>query len=81
MFKLLFGLLLVILLIILLAGSIGISLLRALFGIGTKQQQPPREKTRTYSEPKNREKVFDKNEGEYVEYEEIKEDEQKTSAE
>ena len=76
MLKLLFGIILFFLLLQLLAGAAGIGLLRTLFG-GIKS--PPRqsnETNRPYSNP-DKDKIFGDKEGEYVDYEEITEDDKK----
>ena len=74
MFKLLLGIIVFFVLILLLAGSLGISLLRLLFGFGNKINQQQSETTQTTSNKTDKDKVFGKQEGEYVEFEEVKEE-------
>jgi len=74
MFKLLLGIIVFFVLILLLAGSLGISLLRLLFGFGNKINQQQPESTQTTSNKTDKDKVFGKQEGEYVEFEEVKEE-------
>ncbi|NLI72162.1 MAG: DUF4834 family protein [Bacteroidales bacterium] len=77
MFRILFGILIILGLFLLLTGSFSVKVLRTLFGFGNKTpQKNQNEPTHTYSKPKNRNKIFGKHEGEYVEFEEIEEEEQ-----
>ena len=80
MFKLLFGFFIILGLIVLLVLSFGFSLLRAIFGIRNKHQQTQGDNSQPMSESKNKDKIFDKSEGEYVDFEEVK-GEEKTKEE
>ncbi len=74
MFKILFAIILFFGLFLMLTGVVGVKILRALFGFGNKpSQQSKQDQTHTYSNSENREKIFKKHEGEYVEFEEIDE--------
>lgn len=75
MFSFLFSILVFIGLLILLVVSFGLNFLRALFGIGRKKRsQPKDEPTYTPPQTERREKIFGKHEGEYVDFEEIVEE-------
>lgn len=75
MFRILFGILLIFVLFLLLTGAFGVKILRSLFGFGSKTpQQNQKNQTHTYSKSKSRKKIFGKHEGEYVEFEEIDEE-------
>lgn len=74
MFKFLFGLILLVVLFLMLTGALGVRILRALFGFGRKPSQRQQEPPTSYSRPRSRKKIFEKHEGEYVDFEEIKED-------
>ncbi len=76
MLKLLFGIILFFLLLLLLAGAAGIGLLRTLFGGIKSPPRQPNETNRPNSNP-DKDKIFGDKEGEYVDYEEIKEDKSK----
>lgn len=67
------SILFVVLFFILLIFLFVLGFLRSVFSFG-KRKNPyqPENKEDTYSQQKQRNKVFDKNEGEYAEYEEIK---------
>ncbi|HHT22794.1 MAG TPA: DUF4834 family protein [Bacteroidales bacterium] len=74
MFKFLIGILVFFGLLILLVVSLGLSFLRALFGFGRKRHSQP-DSAPTYTPPQTegREKIFGKHEGEYIDFEEITE--------
>lgn len=74
MFKLLFGIIIFFGLFLLLTGALGVKILRSLLGFENKPQQPKNDAPRNYPNPENRDKIFGEHEGEYVEFEEIKED-------
>ena len=69
--------LLIILIIVLLALSFISSILRWIFDLGRKVSDAflgsNSQKKTTYQEPPRHKKIFDKSEGEYVDFEEIKE--------
>ena len=71
MFKLLIGIIFFFVFLLLLVGTIGIAFLRSLFGGNKKPTQQSNETNRTYTNP-DKDKIFNDHEGEYVEYEEIK---------
>lgn len=77
MFKFLFGIIAIFGLFLLLTGAVGVKILRSLFGFGNKPQQPKHDEPRNYPSPENRDKIFGEHEGEYVEFEEIKENPEK----
>lgn len=75
MFKLLFGIIIFFAVIVVSILVLGLSFLRRIFGIGkkpTQQNRDSREPTQPFSENTN--DVFGKDEGEYVDFEEIKDD-------
>ncbi len=78
MFSFLFSILVFIGLLILLVVSFGLSFLRALFGFGRKRHSQP-DSAPTYTPPQTegREKIFGKHEGEYIDFEEIVEKDEK----
>lgn len=68
-----FGLFFFIIIFILILGvSVVGSILRTIFGFGKRKNTPAKQPVS--EAPKDHKKVFDKNEGEYVEFEEIKEE-------
>ena len=77
MFKFLVGILLFFGLIILLVTSLGISLLRSLFGSARRSGQKSDEPVRPHTSGDDRDKIFGNQEGEYVDFEEIKDDQKK----
>lgn len=72
MFKFLLGIILFFLLLILLAGSLGIRFLRSLFGQAKNPPQQNPDAPRNSPKPDN-DKIFGDQEGEYIEFEEVKE--------
>lgn len=76
MFKLLIGIILFFVLMLLFAGALGIRLLRSILGGSKPPHRQPDENIQTYSNP-DKDKIFGEREGDYVEYEEIKEDKKK----
>ncbi|NLO72166.1 MAG: DUF4834 family protein [Porphyromonadaceae bacterium] len=73
MIKLLFGLNIFFGLILFLTGALGVKILRTLFGFGRKQKPTKNNQTHTYTDIRNRDKVFGDDVGEYVEFEEVDE--------
>lgn len=80
MFKFLLGIILFFLLLILLAGSLGIRFLRSLFGQAKNPPQQNPEAPRNSPKPDN-DKIFGDHEGEYIEFEEVKEPPQSSEPE
>ena len=75
MFKLLLGIIIFIVVVVISILVLGIGLLRRVLGIGRKsspQNRDSREPTQPFSENTN--DVFGKDEGEYVDFEDIKDD-------
>ncbi len=72
MFSFLISILVFIGLLVLLVVSLGFSFLRSLFSFGRKKRsQPDNEPPYTPPRTERREKIFGKHEGEYVDFEEI----------
>ena len=46
--------------------------LRSIFSFGKRNTQTQNAQSHTYEQPTSKSKIFDRNEGEYVDYEEIK---------
>lgn len=46
--------------------------LRSIFSFGKRNTQAQSAQSQTYEQPTSKSKIFDRNEGEYVDYEEIK---------
>jgi len=77
MFKFLLGILLFFGLVILFVTSLGISLLRSLFRSGSKVARGQEESVNRRAKEEDRDKIFGHHEGEYVDYEEVTEDDKK----
>lgn len=78
MLKFLFGIILFFGFILMLAGVLGLKILRELFGFGRKSQHQSRQTTsNSASRSKRSKKIFGKHEGEYVDFEEIVEEDEK----
>lgn len=78
MFKLLIGIIAFGGLFLLLLGSMGLRILRSLFGFGKRSNTSNKDNStrETYSEPTEKNKIFGEHEGEYVEFEEIESEEE-----
>lgn len=75
MFRILFGILFFFLILIFLMGALGLGMLRRLFGGGRRKRQFEKKKPDiSYTKPQRREKIFDKSDGEYIDFEEIDEE-------
>lgn len=46
--------------------------IRSIFGFGKRNNQNQNSQTQNFEQPTNKSKIFDKAEGEYVDYEDIK---------
>jgi hypothetical protein len=70
------GFLFFIIIFVLIIGLLIISTLfgfiRSLFGFGKRGAQNQNSQTPSHEQPNSKSKIFDKNEGEYVDYEEVK---------
>ncbi|MHB9054751.1 MAG: DUF4834 family protein [Paludibacteraceae bacterium] len=77
MFKLLFGIILFFFIILFFTGVLGISFLRSLFRGNNRPAQQQNDTPRSNSSPEL-DKIFSDHEGEYVDFEEIKEEEKNT---
>ena len=77
MLKFLFGILLFLGLIILLVTSLGIGLLRSLFRSGSRVAREKEESVHRRAKEEDRDKIFGNHEGEYVDFEEVTEDDKK----
>jgi len=78
MLKFLLGILLFFGLVILFVTSLGISLLRSLFRSDSKVARGQEESVHRRSKEEDRDKIFGNHEGEYVDFEEVSEDDKKT---
>jgi flagellar basal body-associated protein FliL len=72
MLSFLFFIIIFVLVIVLMAISTVFGFVRAIFGIGRQNNQNQNSQTQNFEQPTNKSKIFDKAEGEYVDYEEIK---------
>lgn len=77
MFKLLFGIILFFFIALLFTGVLGISFLRSLFRGNNRPAQQQNDTPRSNSSP-DTDKIFSNHEGEYVDFEEIRDDEKNT---
>ncbi|MDR1585631.1 MAG: DUF4834 family protein [Prevotellaceae bacterium] len=58
----------------LIVGIFALGLLRSIFGFGNKRTRQEERETLFDADNQDKQKIFDKSEGEYVEYEEIKDE-------
>jgi uncharacterized protein HemY len=72
MLSFLFFIILFIILIALILLFMVFGFIRSIFGFGRSKVTRNDERTNTYTQPHVKNKIFDKKEGEYVDYEEIK---------